>query len=156
MDGDMPEEALGKKLNRKTLIIIAAVVICLMLVVSIAPAFLGYKFEIWEFPFLPSGKPMQMLVIGEPSIDLLGDLDSQRDLVYYQVKNPADLKFAPREQLAQYDIILLDQHLYPPEEKYSKSVSRTLGEAIENYVSSGGKLIVVMDSGIYQSGGIYG
>jgi hypothetical protein len=95
-----------------------------------------------------------MLVIGEPSVHLMSDLDTQRDLVYYQIKEPAGLEFAPKEQLAQYDVILLDQHLGAT--PYEKSVSRTLGEAIENYVKTGGKLVVVMDSGIYRSGGIYG
>ncbi|MBN2066896.1 MAG: hypothetical protein JW744_00325 [Candidatus Diapherotrites archaeon] len=127
----------------------------LILIIIIA-AFLGHRFGFWQIPFLPDQGPIQMLVIGEPSIDMMGDLDGQRDLVYYQVKHPADLEFSAREQIAQYDIILLDQHMYAPEDKYNKSVSRTLGEAIENYVTTGGKLIVVMDSGIYQSGGIYG
>jgi len=49
---------------------------------------------------------------------------------------------------------MLDQHLGAT--PYEKSISRTLGEAIENYVATGGKLIVVMDSAIYRSGGVYG
>lgn len=125
----------------------------LILIIIIA-AFLGHKFGLWEIPFLGAGKPVQMLVIGEPSVHLIADLDNQRDLVYYQVKHASDLEFAPKEQLAQYDIVLLDQHLGAT--PYAKSVSRTLGEALENYVRTGGKLIVVMDSGIYRSGGIYG
>ncbi len=125
----------------------------LILIVIIA-AFLGHRFGLWEIPFLGGSEQVQMLVIGQPSIDLLADLDNQRDLVYYRVKNASDLDMAPQQQLAQYDIVLLDQHLGAT--PYEKSVSRTLGEAIENYVRTGGKLIVVMDSGIYRSGGIYG
>ena len=125
----------------------------LILIVIIA-AFLGHKFGLWTIPFLGGAEQVQVLVIGQPSVDLLADLDNQRDLVYYRVKDAADLDAAPQEQLAQYDIVLLDQHLGMT--PYEKSVSRTLGEAIENYVRTGGKLITVMDSGIYRSGGIYG
>ena len=125
----------------------------LILIIIIA-AFLGHRFGLWQIPFLGDRGPIKMLVIGEPSIHLMSDLDTQRDLVYYQIKEPAGLEFAPREQLANYDVILLDQHLGA--NPYQKSVSRTLGEAIENYVKTGGKLVVVMDSGIYRSGGIYG
>jgi len=157
-NGDIPAEEAGSsssRINKKLLIVI--VVLAIIGLVSIfALPFLLYGFGLWEIPFLPPKGPIQMLIIGEPTIDLLGDLDSQRDLVYYQVKHPSAFEFAPREQIAQYDIILLDQHVFAREDKYNKSVSRTLGEAINNYVTTGGKLIVVMDSGIYQSGGIYG
>ncbi len=125
----------------------------LILIVIIA-AFLGHKFGLWEIPFLGGPEQIQMLVIGYPSVDLLADLENQTDLVYYRVKNASDLDIAPQEQLAQYDIVLLDQHMGAT--PYEQSVSRTLGEALENYVRTGGKLIVVMDSGIYRSGGIYG
>ncbi len=125
----------------------------LILIVIIA-AFLGHKFGIWTIPFLGGAEQVQILVIGQPSVDMLADLDNQRDLVYYRVKDASDLDAAPQQQLAQYDLVLLDQHLGA--NPYEKSVSRTLGEALENYVRTGGKLIVVMDSGIYRSGGIYG
>jgi hypothetical protein len=125
----------------------------LILIVIIA-AFLGHKFGFWEIPFLGGSEQVQVLVIGQPSVDMMADLDNQRDLVYYRVKDAADLDASPKQQLAQYDLVLLDQHLGVT--PYDKSVSRTLGEAIEDYVRTGGKLIVVMDSGIYRSGGIYG
>jgi len=125
----------------------------LILIVIIA-AFLGHKFGFWEIPFLGGSEQVQMLVIGQPSVDMMADLDNQRDLVYYRVKDAADLDASPKQQLAQYDLVLLDQHLGVT--PYDKSVSRTLGEALEDYVRTGGKLIVVMDSGIYRSGGIYG
>ena len=125
----------------------------LILIVIIA-AFLGHRFGFWDIPFLGGSDQVQMLVIGQPSVDLVADLDNQNDLVYYRVKNAADLDTAPKDQLAQYDIVLLDQHLGAT--PYDKSISRTLGEALENYVKTGGKLVVVMDSGIYRSGGIYG
>ncbi len=125
----------------------------LILIIIIA-AFLGHKFGLWQIPFLGPGGPIQMLIVGEPSAYLIADLDNQRDLVYYQVKHASALEFAPQEQLAQYDMVLLDQHLAAT--NYDRSVSRTLGEALENYVRTGGKLIIVMDSGIFRSGGMYG
>ena len=125
----------------------------IILIVIIA-AFLGHRFGLWNIPFLGGPEQVQVLVIGQPSIDLLADLDNQRDLVYYRVRDASDLDASPREQLAQYDLVLLDQHLGMT--PYDKSISRTLGEALENYVRTGGKLVVVMDSGIYRSGGIYG
>ena len=53
----------------------------------------------------------------------------------------------PRERLAQYDIVMLDQS-----QQADKTVSRVLGEAIERYVKTGGSLILVGDSGIYRTG----
>jgi hypothetical protein len=125
----------------------------LILIIIIA-AFLLHKFDIIQIPFLAKAEPIQLLIIGQPSVDLFIDLDNQKDLVYYQEKDPASMEVAPKERLAQYDIVLLDQHMGAT--PYEKSVSRVLGEALENYVKTGGKLIVVMDSGIYRSGGIYG
>jgi len=125
----------------------------LILIIIIA-AFLLHKFDIIQIPFLSQAEPIQMLIIGQPSVDLFIDLDNQKDLVYYQEKDPAAMEVAPKERLAQYDLVLLDQHMGAT--PYEKSVSRVLGEALENYVKTGGKLIVVMDSGIYRSGGIYG
>ena len=125
----------------------------LILIIIIA-AFLGHKIGLWTIPFLGSAEPMQVLVIGGPSADLSIILDQDKDLVWYRVKDPAALAVNPTEQLAQYDLVILDQHLGG--RMYDKSVSRSLGEGLENYVRTGGKLVTVMDSGIYRSGGIYG
>jgi hypothetical protein len=95
-----------------------------------------------------------MLVIGTPSMGLQVILDQDKDLTYYRVQNAGYFVGNPADTLAQYNVILLDQHMGAT--AYDKAVSRTLGEAIENYVKKGGKLITVMDSGIYRSGGMYG
>ncbi|MDD5148785.1 MAG: hypothetical protein PHH08_04955 [Candidatus ainarchaeum sp.] len=125
----------------------------LILIIVIA-AFLGAKFGLWTIPFLSGPEPMQVLVIGQPSPELAVILDQDRDLAWYRVKDPAAMSVNPSDQLAQYDLVILDQHLGAS--MYEKSVSRVLGEALENYVRTGGKLVTVMDSGIYRSGGIYG
>src|SRR3989338_6937648 len=88
-------------------------------------------------------QPVSLLIIGQPSTDLSLILDQDKDLVSYRVKDVRDLERSPEEQLAQYDIVMLDQHL-----QANKEVSRQLGEAIQEYVRRGGKFITVLDSGI--------
>ncbi|MFT4326975.1 MAG: hypothetical protein ACMXYK_05725, partial [Candidatus Woesearchaeota archaeon] len=54
------------------------------------------------------------------------------------------------EELSQYDLVILNQTLT------DKSVSVAFGEAAKNYVQKGGKLVIVSNSGIYQSVGFGG
>lgn len=91
--------------------------------------------------------PANMLIIGASSQEVIDVLNDSRDLVHYIIKTAESLERNPAEQLANYDIVMLDQS-----EQSDKSVSRELGEAIEAYVKRGGKLIVVGDSGIYRPG----
>ena len=125
-----------------------------LILIIIIVAFVGAKLNLWQIPFLSAQEPIHMLVIGQPSAELEVILDQDRDLVTYRVRDASSLSVSPADQLAQYDAILLDQHLGAS--MYDKSISRSLGEAIQNYVRTGGKLITIMDSGIYRSGGIYG
>ena len=125
----------------------------LILIIIIA-AFLGHRFGIWTIPFLGGNDTIQMLVIGQPSADMLSMLDQDKDLLYYRTRDASSLNVAPEEQLAQYDIVMLDQHMGST--AFDHSISRQAGEALENFVKTGGKLIVVMDSAIYRSGGMYG
>ncbi len=138
-------------------------VIAIIVVLGVAGAMIVFsaplilvlnKLGMIEIPGLEGSSQTQMLIIGNPSVDLLADLDNQHDLVYYRIKDAADLDENPAEQLAEFDVVLLDQHMGAT--PYDKSLSRALGEAIENYVMTGGKLVVVMDSGIYRSGGEFG
>src|SRR3989338_475003 len=88
-------------------------------------------------------QPVSLLIIGQPSTDLRIILDEDKDLVSYRIKDVQDLERSAEEQLAQYDVVMLDQHL-----QANKEVSRQLGEAIQDYVKRGGKFITVLDSGI--------
>ncbi len=88
-------------------------------------------------------KPLAMLIIGSPSQEFQSVLNKSQDLVRYDVRSIDRLKINIIEILAHYDIVVLDQHL-----EAKKEVSKELGEAIQKYVSSGGKFILVMDSGI--------
>ena len=122
----------------------------LILLIIIA-AFLAHRFGFVQLPFLGARPPMQALLIGEPSLDFLSMLDQDRELVYVRIRDAAALDIAPSEQLAQYDLLILDQS-----HSSNKAVSRQFGEAVENYVRTGGKFILIADSGIYRSGGIFG
>lgn len=112
----------------------------LILVIAVA---VGHKLGFWSIPFLGQGEPVQMLIIGETSQNVIDVLNENQDLVRYTVKSPQALERNPREQLAEYKIVLLDQSL-----EVNKEVSRALGEAITAYVDTGGNLITVKDSGI--------
>lgn len=92
-------------------------------------------------------KPMQILIIGSTSQEVLDVFNNSPDLVNYIIRTADSLRRSPREQLAQYDVVFLDQSQQP-----NKEVSRELGEAVEKYVNGGGKLVTVLDSGIRRPG----
>ncbi len=118
-----------------------------LILIIIIVAFLGHKFGIWTLPFLGGTEPMEMLIIGEPSFDLERALNDNRDLVRWHVMEPSRLRVNPRDIIAQYDIVMLNQH-----NQTNKEVTRQLGEAIQEYVTTGGKFILVQDSGIRREG----
>ncbi|AJF59660.1 MAG: hypothetical protein QT03_C0001G0152 [archaeon GW2011_AR10] len=97
--------------------------------------------------FEGGAKPSSMLIIGATSQEVLDVLNDNDDLIRYRIKTADSLRRNPREQLAQYDIVMLDQS-----QEANKEVSRELGEGIEKYVAAGGNLIVVLDSGIRRPG----
>jgi hypothetical protein len=92
-------------------------------------------------------EPSNMLIIGSPSIETLDVLNHNKDLVRYTIKSEQAFVRNPAEQISQYDILMLDQSL-----QASKEISRQLGDAINNYVKTGGKLVIVKDSGIRRPG----
>jgi len=114
-----------------------------LILIIIIVAFLGHQFGFWNIPGLTDREPMQMLIIGSPSVEFQNVLNQSKDLVRFDVRKADRLTTNAEEILAEYDIVVLDQHL-----EADKEVSRQLGEAIQKYVSSGGKFILVMDSGI--------
>ena len=123
----------------------------LILFVIIAVAALNY-FGIIDLPFLPSeNKRAQVLVIGEPSLGERVVLDNLQYMLSYRTRSADTFSNASTEELSQYDLIILDQSNVA-----DKSVSVALGEAIQRYVNKGGRLIVVLNSGIYQSVGFEG
>lgn len=123
----------------------------LILLVIIGVASLNY-FGIVDVPYLPKGNDrIQILFIGAPSMGEKIALDRLNYFVNYRVRDAASFGNASSEELHQYDIVFLDQSTMA-----DKSVSVGLGDAIQKYVTKGGKLIVVLNSGIYQSAGFNG
>ncbi|MFH0970817.1 MAG: hypothetical protein V1776_05155 [Candidatus Diapherotrites archaeon] len=86
----------------------------------------------------------RVLVIGAPSIELMTVLQANKDMVGNPIIKAAEaFSRNPENQLTQYDIVILDQT-----GQISKEIPRQLGDALQGYVKTGGKLIIVQDSGI--------
>jgi len=123
----------------------------LILLVIIGVAALNY-FGVVDVPYLPKGSArVQVLFIGEPSLGERVVLDNLSYFLNYNTRAADSFGNASGEELFQYDLIFLDQS-----SASDKSVTVALGDAIQKYVAKGGKLIVVMNSGIYQSVGFQG
>jgi len=114
--------------------------IIILIIAGIAGAWLGF----WDVPFIDGGTPMKMLIVGEPTMDTKAALDMSKDLVEYRIRDADSLRTNAVDKLAQYDIIMLDQS-----NQESKMLPSTVGEALHGFVTKGGKLIVVKNSGIY-------
>lgn len=94
-----------------------------------------------------------VLVIGSPSQETLKILKENTDVT---IKSAAELENKPGEQLReddakgrQYKIVFLDQS-----NQQDKSISASLATAFDDWVRSGGKLVIVKDSGIYTPGSL--
>jgi len=85
----------------------------------------------------------KMLIIGSTSQDVVDILNDNRNTIDYDIRTTNSLERNPKEIIANYAIVMLDQS-----EEASKEVSKDLGEAIQSFVKSGGKFILVKDSGI--------
>jgi len=115
--------------------------ILILIIAAVAGAWLGF----WDIPFITQQGPVDMLVIGAPSYETLEVLDNSKDLVQYRIISDVHyLRTNSQEKLAQYDIVMLDQS-----NSSEKILPSTVGEALGGYVTKGGKLIVVKNSGIY-------
>ncbi len=113
------------------------------LIVVVGASMLGFV----DLPFISKQGPVNMLVIGSPSIQTQEILDEDRDLVVYTIRPAQSLTANPGEALGEYDVVMLDQSA-----QFDKTIPRVLGEALQNYVTKGGKLIVVANSGIARVG----
>jgi hypothetical protein len=124
----------------------------LILLVIIGVASLNY-FGVIDVPYLPKGSSrIQVLIIGEPSLGEKVVLDNLSYMMNYRVRDATTFSNAASEELHQYDIVILDQASVGSDH----SVTIGLAEAIKTYVKKGGKLVVVMNSGIYQNVGFAG
>ncbi len=144
---DFGEESITSKLTRNFEGLIPILLILIII------AFVGTRAGFLQLPIpgISERQPLRALVIGEPSIDFISLLDQDRDIVYTRIRDAGSLTVAPLQNISQYDLVILNQTNTP-----DKRVSRQLGEAIIDYVRTGGRLITVLDSGILRSGGITG
>ncbi|MDO8625244.1 MAG: hypothetical protein Q7R47_04110 [Candidatus Diapherotrites archaeon] len=119
-----------------------------IIIVLIIAVYAGAKFGFFSLPLPGLGdEPVRLLVVGDPSPALKAILDEDRDLVRYTIRDAGSLSVSPKDQLSQYKILLIDQS-----NSADKSVSRVFGDAVQDWVKTGGKLIVVKDSAIYRNG----
>ncbi|MFA6649862.1 MAG: hypothetical protein WCY27_02275 [archaeon] len=91
-----------------------------------------------------------ILVLGSPSPEFIRVLNDagNRDLIkQLRFRTIDSVQHNPKESFKAFDIIILDQTL-----SADKSITRTVGEAIKGFVQAGGKLIVVLNSGIERTG----
>ncbi|MBI4044856.1 MAG: hypothetical protein HY392_04055 [Candidatus Diapherotrites archaeon] len=112
-------------------------------IISSSTPILGPVADIFE----GGAQPARMLIVGATSQEVIDVLNKHEQLVRYVVRTPESLDRSPREIISNYDIVMLDQS-----QQANKEVSFELGQAIQQYVGTGGKLIVVLDSGIRRPG----
>lgn len=123
-------------------------VIPLILIIVIA-AVAGSYLGLWDIPFISQHDPIKTLIIGTPSVQSLSVYDQEKELIKYTIRSADSMKLNPEEFLSQFELVILDQSAQA--EKY---IPRQLGEALTSYVQKGGKLITVMNSGIFRKGDI--
>ena len=142
-------------LNQNQIVILIIIGVALFFMILGVPVLLGSLNYLGfiDVPFLPSANSStKVLFIGEPSLGEKVALDNLSSTITYSVRSVDTFSISPEEELYQYDIIIFDQ----ASGGIDKSISVTLGDAIQKYVNKGGNLIIVMNSGIYQSSGLNG
>ncbi len=147
--GNFGGEGIGSKLQYHLeglipvilIIIIGAVLLFKFGIISPSTPVIGNIMAV----ILGGSAPAKLLVIGNSSPETIVVLKAAQntDLVQVVQLNAQSLTVNPSEQISQFRIIVLDQ---TTEDK--KYVSRQLGEAIKKFVQTGGRLIVVGNSGI--------
>jgi hypothetical protein len=143
---DFKASAGGSKIKWENIIPIAVIVIVLALILFKTNVFSG------GLPFTSTGTGSNILVIGSPSVEFKNVLyDPENKDLIKQVRfvNIESIERNPKEAIKGYNIIILDQSL-----QTDKSITRRVGDALKSYVNSGGKLIVVLNSGIERPGDI--
>jgi hypothetical protein len=134
--------------KRNKYILIGAILAVLILVIGLF-TIIGITTVVPELnvpDVLSDDESINVLVIGELSLGERIALDNLSHKLRYSIREVTSFGNDVSEELQQYDIVILDQS-----QSTDKSVTTILGEAIQKYVDKGGKLIVVMNSGIEQS-----
>ncbi len=141
----MEEGEVSNPKDPKLIVVVAIIVVIIIL----AGLFLFGGLNLPTNPF-DSGEKVQVLVIGSVSLGERVVLDNLSSTFSYREKTAKDLEKVTVTDFEDYHVVILDQSLT------EKSVSFDLGSALVSYIEKGGKLIVVQNSGIYQSLGLDG
>ena len=129
----------GSSLKKEAIIPIIIIIIIILLIVFKTNVITGGR-SIFK------SEGASILVIGSPSPEfrqILNDAENKDVIKQHRIRTVEALQRNPKQRIKGYDIIILDQSL-----SSDKSITRTLGEAISDFVKAGGKLIVVLNSGI--------
>jgi hypothetical protein len=130
----------GVSVKWENILPIAVIIIVLLLVVFKTNILSGGA------SFLNSGSGVRILVLGSPNQEFRNILSDQenKDLIKEVRYMTLDsIQHNPVERIKGYNIIVLDQSM-----QTDKSISRRTADAITSYVKKGGKLIIVLNSGI--------
>ncbi|MCD6478616.1 MAG: DUF4190 domain-containing protein [Candidatus Diapherotrites archaeon] len=132
----------GEDIALLAIVIGAVLTVVLIVIGAITIILSGAWLGLWKIPEADSAAPAKMLIIGQPSQKTIAVLNNLTDLVLYVTRSADSLQISPKEQLAQYDIVMLDQS-----NSAGPFISKALGDALHDYVAKGGKLIIVKNSG---------
>lgn len=130
----------GVSVKWENILPIAVIIIVLLLVVFKTNILSGGA------SFLGSSSGVKILVLGAPSNDFRAILSDQenKDLIKeVRFMTLDSIEHNPVERLKGYNIIVLDQST-----QSDKTISRRTADAITSFVKKGGKLIIVLNSGI--------
>ncbi|MDD3159783.1 MAG: hypothetical protein PHQ98_02340 [Candidatus ainarchaeum sp.] len=118
----------------------------LILLIIVGIVSLNY-FGVINVPFLPgSSEKVNVLFLGIPSLQEANSLDSMKQFLNYQIRDPQSFSDYASEELIQYNVIILDQS-----NTTDRSLTLAMSDALQKFVQKGGKLVVVLNSGVYRN-----
>ncbi|HNW05796.1 MAG TPA: hypothetical protein PK655_01980 [archaeon] len=130
----------GSKIKWETLLPIIIIIVVILLIVF-RTNILATGLNIFG-----AKQGAKILILGAPSPEfraILTDQENKDIIKEARFMTLDSISHNPEERIKNYDIIILDQSM-----QADKTVTRRTGEAITNYVRKGGRLIVVLNSGI--------
>lgn len=136
----------GVSVKWETVLPIAVIIIVLLLIVFKTNILSGGA------SLLGGGGGARILVLGAPSQglrDILNDQENKDIIKESRIMTLESIDHNPAERIKGYDIIILDQSA-----QTDKTISRRTADAITTFVKKGGKLMIVLNSGIQRPGDV--
>ena len=130
----------GSKIKWETLLPLIIIIVVVLLIVF-KTNILATGLEIFG-----TTQGAKILILGAPSPEfraILTDQENKDIIKEARFMTLESIDHNPEERIKDYDIIILDQSM-----QADKTITRRTAEAITNYVKKGGKLVVVLNSGI--------